>query len=145
MSPPLVICYGNVARGDDGVAHRVAGLLGGHPELRVLAVPLLDVGLAAEVAAAPLVVFVDAQRRDAPAVLTTPVEPAPAEPASPHAFTPGALTGLAASLYGAAPVDRFLVSVAAPEMGHGEGLSPTAEAASHEAASEVLSLCGALR
>lgn len=136
MDGPLVICFGNLARGDDGVAHRVADLLEGRPGFAVVRAPLLDVTLAEQVAASPVVVFVDAERRTAPAVRTEPVAPDAVDPTCAHGLTPAALVGLAETLFDASP-HALIVSVAAPEMGHGTTLSETAEAASIEAASEI--------
>lgn len=142
MGLPLVICYGNLARGDDGVAHRVAGALAGQPGMRVLALPLLDVSLAEDLAAAPLVVFVDAERRDTPLVRVESLTARPDDSASVHGLTPRGLLALTGALFGRSP-EAHLVVLAAPEMGHGETLSGTAEAASGEAASVVSRLCGA--
>lgn len=140
MSETLVICVGNKARGDDGVARRVAarlsGALAGDVDLR--SVPQLDIVLAEDVARASLVVFVDAECREAPPVHTDALHP-DATTSNAHALQPSGLLALAATLYGAEP-QTWLVSVAAPQMGHEEGLSATAEAASVEAASEVLRL-----
>jgi len=145
MGIVLVICIGNVARGDDGVAHTVALTVrervrtseGSHVE--IVTATGLDIAMAADVATAERLVLVDAERRDAPPVTTAPILPGPPGGPTGHAIDAPALLSLAAALYGAAP-PATLVSVAAPEMGHAEGLSATAEAASIEAASVVLSL-----
>lgn len=138
MDLPLVICVGNLARGDDGAAHRVAELLADAPA-RVLAAPQLTVEMAEDVAAAAMAVFVDAERRASPPVLVAEVAPSHVTPASAHALDPGGLVALVEALFGPAP-RALLVTVAAPEMGHREGLSGTAEAASVEAASAIRAL-----
>ncbi len=138
MDTPLVICIGNVARGDDGVAHAVGALLGS-AQARVVLATDLDVAMAEDVAEASVLVIVDAQRRIAPAVEVEPLAPGPAGAPTGHAIDAPSLLALAQALYGHAP-RALLVSVAAPEMGHGEGLSDTARAASEEAAREVLRL-----
>lgn len=143
MAGPLIICIGNVARGDDGVAHRVAELLEASKGLsseRVLRAVDLDIVMAEQVARADVVVIVDAVRREDPAVSTEPLRPGPSRPTG-HGIDPPGLLTLARELYGAEPTS-WLVAVAAPNMAHGDGLSETAEAASIEAASVVMSLIG---
>ncbi|NTU70615.1 MAG: hydrogenase maturation protease [Coriobacteriia bacterium] len=136
----LIICIGNVARGDDGVAHAVAAILGEHPAdgARVLAATGLDVAHAAEVASADLLVVVDAVRRATPAVEVSPLAPGTAAHSG-HAIDAPGLLAVASALYGAAP-EAVLVAVAAPEMGHTEELSAIASAAASEAADTVRSL-----
>ncbi|MDP2182798.1 MAG: hydrogenase maturation protease [Actinomycetota bacterium] len=138
-----MLCIGNKARGDDGVARRVAELLEGcfGAEVTLVSQPQLDVVLAEDVAAADEVIFIDAERRAAPLVAVTDVVP-DASGSNAHALDPSGLLALSQALYACAAAAR-LVSVAAPEMGHAEGLSAIAEAASHEAASEVLRMIGA--
>jgi hydrogenase maturation protease len=139
---PLVICIGNIARGDDGAAHRVATLLAARlpRNVRLRTARALDVDMAEEAADAGNVVIVDAERRTEPAVAVRPVEPAPAGEYG-HALEPGHLLDIAWALYSARP-KMTLVTVAAPEMGHTETLSPTAERAAEEAAEVVLGLLG---
>lgn len=143
MPGSLVICVGNVARGDDGVAHRVAALLDGRlpAETRLVTATQLDIAMADEVCEAAVAVFVDAERRGSPPVEVRPVE---AEPHGEfgHALSPGHFLDIAYSLYGARPL-AWLVSVAGPEMAHGEGLSPTAATAAEAAVAEVLKLLDA--
>jgi hydrogenase maturation protease len=133
----LVICIGNVGRGDDGVAHRVADLLGPGVAARIVKAHQLDVALAHDVAQASAVVFVDAVRREEPLAAVEPVEPGAGGHV--HEISPAGLLGVARSVFGRAP-HAWLVTVAAPQMAHGEGLSPRAEAASVEAASMVREL-----
>lgn len=143
MDTTLIIAIGNVARGDDGVAHAVAELLADDDRLpasaRIVTATGLDVAMAADVAAVARVVLVDAERRATPAVRTESLSPGPPSGPTGHAIDSPALLALAEALYGSAP-PATLVSVAAPEMGHDEGLSATAETASREAASVVIAL-----
>lgn len=136
----LVICIGNVARGDDGVAHRVAHLLQERvPEdVRLLVAPQLDVDMADEAADARRVIVVDAERRSEPPVTVRPVEAAPHGEYG-HALEAGHLLDIAWALYSARP-QMTLVTVAAPEMEHSETLSPAAERAAEEAVTVVLQL-----
>jgi len=139
MALPLVICVGNPARGDDGVAHEVARLLrAGDPGLDVRDVHALDVVLAEDAARAALLVVVDAVRRDAPAVTVGDIEAGTTAPGA-HSLDPAGLLGIARSLYGAAP-RGLLVGVAAPDMPHAETLSSTATQAAREAAETVSAL-----
>jgi hydrogenase maturation protease len=139
MSAVLIICVGNVARGDDGVGHEVARRLESLPDGAALLVETsLDVTHAAAVAEAERLIVVDAHRRDEPPVETWRVESG-TTPVGTHGLTVEALQGLAATLYGHAP-EAWLVTVAAPQMGHGETLSETAERAAEAAAAEVLRL-----
>ncbi|MBI5231585.1 MAG: hydrogenase maturation protease [Coriobacteriales bacterium] len=147
MTGKLVVCIGNVARGDDGVAHTVASMLADGEcaidasiaaDLEVLAVHALDIALAERIAAASTVIVVDAARRSEPAVDVERVAPTPAETGE-HGSTPGALLALADALYGASPA-MWLVSVAAPEMPHRVGLSRTAAQAAEAACACVSDL-----
>ncbi len=139
----LVICIGNKARGDDGAARRTAELLEGRlPEsARLVSRPQLDIVMVDDIDRAETVVFVDAERRNIPAVSIAPLTPSRESTSSPaaHALDPETLLSLVASLYGKVP-EAHLVSIAAPDMEHGEGLSETAKAASEEAAFAVLNL-----
>ncbi len=143
MEGTLLICLGNKARGDDGVARRVAELVESSlpAGVTLVSTPQLDIVMAEDVAAATRVIFVDAERRTSPPVRVGVQEPGSAGTHA-HAIDPAGLLALADTLYGGAPVAQ-VVSVAAPEMGHAEGLSQTAVAASEEAATVVLELlCG---
>lgn len=138
----IIICIGNKARGDDGAARRTADLLEGRlPEgVGLMSRPQLDVVMAEDLSHVLLVVFVDAERRTDPPVDVRLVAKDTIS-ADTHGLTPGALLALAHALYGCAP-RALLVSIAGPEMGHTEGMSETAEAASEKAASVVLDLLG---
>ncbi|MFA5843262.1 MAG: hydrogenase maturation protease [Coriobacteriia bacterium] len=140
MGHTLVICVGNQARGDDGVAHRVARLLGPEPggDARLLAVTALDVTLAPDVAEAGFLIVVDAVRRAAPPAAVTALVPGKVDLGG-HSLDAAGLLGVARAVYGRAP-KAALVSVAAPEMSHAEGLSSVAEAAASDAAGLVRTL-----
>lgn len=138
MGTDLVICIGNAARGDDGVAHEVARLLADTAVADVLSAVSLDVTHAPALASAARLVIVDAHRRSRPPVEVSRIEGG-GMAAGTHGLTPEALVGLASGLYGGAP-RAWLVSVAAPKMDHGEGLSRTATDAAVEAADAVRDL-----
>ena len=143
MTRDLIIAIGNVARGDDGVAHDVAARLlavGLGAEVRVMTAVGLDVAMAADVAESARLIVIDAERREAPAVAIGAIEPGTAAHSG-HAIDAPGLLAVTAALYGAAP-GALLVSVAAPEMGHGEVLSAIAQAASEEATRTIVGLLG---
>jgi hydrogenase maturation protease len=139
----LVICIGNIARGDDAVAHRVAALVRERlpRDAELVVAPQLDVSMADGLDAVERVVIVDAEQRAAPLVDSRDVEAAPAGEFG-HAFEPGHLLDIAYALYGTRP-DITFVTLAAPVMEHDIGLSATAESAAAEGAVEVLRLLGA--
>jgi hydrogenase maturation protease len=142
MRHTLVICIGNKARGDDGVARDVAERLEGRlpSGVELISAPQLDVVVAEDVSRADAVVFADAERRADPAVQVAELSPDPAG-SNVHALDPAGLLALAERLYGRVPEAR-LISIAAPEMGHGEGLSETARAAAEAAACLIASMLG---
>jgi hydrogenase maturation protease len=147
MDCTLIIAIGNVARGDDGVAHHVAELLGSGVEplpagVRVITAVGLDVAMAHDVAQCAQLLVIDAERREAPAVDVRSIVAGVATNSGHSIDAPGLLS-VTWALYAVSPVAQ-LVSVAAPEMGHGEGLSAMAEAASREAASLIHELLQAL-
>lgn len=148
---PLVVCYGNLLRGDDGVAWRVADRLAADPRLGhvdVLARHQLTPELAADLSRATRVVFVDACVSSEPgAVVRSAV---PVRGGSDHLarwshhLTPEALAGLAAVVYGRVlPVD--VVTVGGVSFAAGERLSPAVERAlpaTVEAVAALLTGCG---
>jgi hydrogenase maturation protease len=127
MTPFLVIGYGNEMRGDDAagpcVARRVAAW--GRPEVDGLAVHQLTPELAAALAGAEVVVFVDACVKDRErAVCLRRLEAGPAAVMG-HTSDPRWLLSLADALYGRRP-EAWLVTIPAADFGLGERLSPLA-------------------
>ncbi|MDX2122061.1 MAG: hydrogenase maturation protease [Gemmatimonadota bacterium] len=123
MTAPLVIGIGNPTRSDDGAGLRVVGELARlAPWASFLAVHQLTPELAEDIAAAGLVVFVDAAV-GATELTVTPVEPTPISPGS-HVGSPGALLELTARVYGKIPASALQVAIPACELGFGEILSP---------------------
>ena len=127
MTPFLVIGYGNELRGDDAagpcVARRVAGW--GRPEVDGLAVHQLTPELAAALAGAEMVVFVDAcaagEERE---VCVRRLEAGPGAVVG-HTSDPRWLLALAEAAYGRRP-EAWLVTVPAADFGLGGRLSATA-------------------
>ena len=134
MKPLLLIGYGNPLRQDDGLGWRIAMAIEALelPGLQVLAAQQLTHELAAPIALAEAVVFVDATYGIAPLALKplhhNPQAPDPGPQTWSHQLTPQALLMLAGELYGHQPAARQLL-VPAQWDGHGEGFSPCAAAA----------------
>jgi hydrogenase maturation protease len=122
----LVIGYGNTLRGDDGVGQRVANrvMRWQRPKVIALAVVQLTPELAADLAHASEVVFIDAACGQ-DELRVTRVQPI-AEPGSVgHAGSPGRLLGWTQALYGFTP-EAWVVTIPAYDTEFGEGLSPGA-------------------
>jgi hydrogenase maturation protease len=133
----LVIGYGNTLRRDDGVGVRVVDLLRADPrfaDVDLLTVHQLAPELALDAGAASFVIFVDADVTADPGAirvqpLTSTADAATAEPgASSHHVGAPDLLALARELTGAAP-EAVAVGIGAGDLGLGEELSPTVEAA----------------
>lgn len=128
--PALVIGYGNDLRGDDGIGPRVADAVAAwrRPGVEVLSLVQLTPEVAATLASAERVVFVDADARpDAPGVALRPVTPAPEIAAITHGADPCALLALCQAVYGRCPA-AWLLTVPARRFDIGAPLSPAAEA-----------------
>jgi hydrogenase maturation protease len=144
MKPLLLIGYGNPLRQDDGLGWRIAMAIEalGLPDLQVLAAQQLTHELAAPIALAEAVVFVDAAYGESTAngsaqgigplalkpLHHNPQAPNPGPQTFSHQLTPQALLVLAGELYGHQPAALELL-VPAQWDGHGEGFSPCAAAA----------------
>ena len=144
LNPLLLIGYGNPLRQDDGLGWHIALAIKalGLPGLQVLAAQQLTLELAAPIAMAEAVVFVDAAYGEssandsAQAIARLALKPLHHNPQAPdpgpqtwsHQLTPQALLVLANQLYGHQPAALQLL-VPAQWNGHGEGFSPGAAAA----------------
>ena len=134
----LVIALGNTLRGDDGVAHRVADLLGLRPGVEVRRVQQLTPELAEEIARAATVVFVDADAEARAACLeplSAKAQPAPIT----HTMTPNELIMLAGRLYGFRG-EAYVCRVPAKDFAAGSALTHVAEASARTAAQKILDL-----
>jgi hydrogenase maturation protease len=127
----LVVGYGNALRGDDAVGPRVVELLaaGRHlPGARIEARHQLTPELAVDIAAARLVVLVDAASDGASGqVCVSEVVPR-GQPIGSHAIDPADLVVLAQRLYGHSP-PVVLVSVGVEQFEFGAALSPAVASA----------------
>jgi len=124
-TPLLIVCIGNPMRGDDGLGTRVARrlLALGIPRSAVRVAGELLPELAADLATAEDVVFVDAAVGDVPGALR--VEPLAAGPGGPwtHHLTPASLLALTGVAYGHVP-PATVVTVVGREFEMGRPLSP---------------------
>ena len=123
----LVIGYGNELRRDDGVGPRAARAVAawGIPGVQALALRQLTPELAEAAAGAGEVFFVDAAANEDPGVRVRPVRADARGPVLGHVSSPSDLLALADALYGRRP-RAWLVTVPAPDLDFGEGLSPAA-------------------
>jgi hydrogenase maturation protease len=121
----LIIGYGNGLRGDDGVGPRAAEQVEGWglPEVTSLAVHQLTPELAAAIAEANVVWFIDACV-EGPGRVESVVPTAP-DSRLDHLWSPGVLLYLAKSLYGAEPIAYHLL-IPAVEFSYGLELSAIA-------------------
>jgi hydrogenase maturation protease len=140
----VVLGYGSPLRRDDAAGRRVAEAVAGWdvPGVTAFEVHQLTPDLAEPIAAAGLAIFVDASA--APAADTVgvrPLAPAPTAGTMAHACDPSSLLDLAALLYGRHP-EAWLVSIPAPDLGFGAGLSEAAERGVAEALAWIASRLG---
>lgn len=126
----VVIATGNDARGDDALGPLLlarvaeAAFAGVHPLLEFQ----LQVEHALDLAAADLVLFIDAAHGLEQSCVLSEIEPARATPAFSHALAPAAVLAVLEQLEGHAP-PAFQLSVRGEHFGLGEALSATAEVA----------------
>ncbi len=122
----LVIGYGNTLRGDDAagplVAERVAAWQA--PGVETLAVPQLTPELAAAIARAGAVLFVDATV-GAPALSLREVRPDPDNSRLEHSAAPATLLALTRKAFGQLP-PAWLLTIPAEHFEFSEALSPLA-------------------
>lgn len=153
----LILGYGNSLRNDDGVGQFVVNEIASRqwPNVRGIARTQLLPELAEDIAAADLVIFVDADVRPAlgdlePDIVRISCLTPPDVPlqTAMHSLTPEGLLALAKLLYGRSPRAR-LVSIPVKDTELGDTLSPQAQHGAHAAialiAYEVvqqLSTCG---
>jgi hydrogenase maturation protease len=123
---PLIIGIGNPLRSDDGLGWAVAELLSqdGDTGCDIRTVHQLTPELAQEMAAANLVVMIDASREGEPGELRMRFLSLPAQPGAvgTHYTTPEELAVLTAAVYGQCP-PVVLVAMAGANFGIGEQLS----------------------
>lgn len=132
----LVIGYGNVLRGDDGVGQQAALAVESWklPNVQVRAVHQLLPELAEPLSHADLAIFVDAAQAFADAdrspgrMYEAALDPADARPPASgmaHTSSPESLLAMAEQLYGARP-RAVMLSIPVERFEFGEALSPEA-------------------
>lgn len=140
---PLVIGYGNVLRGDDGVGWQAAQLLAADERMVgaiVMARHQLLPELALDVGAAAVVVFVDASvLLPAGTVASAELGAGGIGEVGSHHLTPATLLALARELGGAAP-QAFVVSVGVQSLEVGDRLSAAVVAALPQVVDVVVGL-----
>ncbi len=138
----LVIGYGNELRGDDGAGLHVARAVQtlGLPGVKVLAVSQLTPEIAAEIASAGMVLFVDASAdAELQGFEIRPLAPGGESITLGHAAGPQWLLSLTRQLYGQTLPARLL-TLAAPKIDFGEELSPGCQDAVAAAVQYILSI-----
>jgi hydrogenase maturation protease len=128
----LVIGYGSLLRGDDGIGQRAASILQEYykePEITILPCEQLTPELMEPISQADLAVFIDASINIAPGVIAhEELKPAASSNGFTHTLGPAALLEGAQSLYGKSAAGS-LFSVGAESFALGESFSPAVEAA----------------
>jgi hydrogenase maturation protease len=137
----LVIGYGNILRGDDGVGPRVAEAVGQLrlPGVRTLICPLLAPELADPISRAGKVVFVDAAV-DAPyKIQWRKLHPNETSQIMSHAADPRTMLALARDVFGHAP-EAWWLTIPAVNLGFSADFSPVAEQGMQEAVEKIQTL-----
>lgn len=136
----LLLGYGNPLLGDDGVGHEIAlAVASRRPDIDVVTSHQLVPELAAQIAAASHVVFVDASRGDRPgAVHCVPIR-ADGPVREGHMLTPVTLMALTREAFGLEP-PAWLITVQGSAFDIGSPVSDVVAAAIPEAVACVLAL-----
>jgi hydrogenase maturation protease len=148
----LVLGYGNTLRGDDGFGPAVASYLQGKvasaQSVEILSEQQLLPEHAEKVAAANLVIFVDAcQSTEVGRIVClefardSETKGSRAESILAHALSASTILELAASLYGHCP-QAYVYTVGTASVGFSQTLSPLVEAAVPKVAEMILSKLG---
>lgn len=137
----LVVGYGSVLRGDDAVGPRVAEAVEALqlPGIRTLSPALLTPEIAADVAEAEAVVFVDATVSVDLEVKVAAVTPTASLQLLGHAAEPGRLLALAKAVFGHAP-KAWLLTIPVENFELGAELSALAQKGREEAVRKVSEL-----
>ncbi|WP_169977940.1 hydrogenase maturation protease [Tautonia rosea] len=140
----LILGFGNVLRGDDGIGPRVAETVAGWDLCGVVALAAhqLVPEFAEPIHKARVVIFVDAVRSsnsESESVSTIPLHPrATASPLG-HVSDPEQLLALARDVFCRCP-PAYLIRVPASDVNLGDSLSPLAEAGIHKAFDHISTL-----
>jgi hydrogenase maturation protease len=122
----LVVGYGSVLHGDDGVGPWIADLVAGleWPGVRCLALTQLTPELAEEISRVKAVAFVDASVLIPPGrIQVERLAPTPVDFLDSHRCLPRTVMHLARVLFGHQP-ESWMVSIGVSDLGMGQKLSP---------------------
>jgi hydrogenase maturation protease len=134
QQPIVVIGYGNLLRGDDGVGQWVAQMIAAWrlPDVAVYAVQQLTPELALPLATAQLAIFVDAHLDPAgqaglasESIAVQPVTPVSVATSLGHTSAPGTLLALVERVWGSYP-RSWWITVPVASFAYGAPLSPIA-------------------
>ncbi|MGK7945485.1 MAG: hydrogenase maturation protease [Microcystaceae cyanobacterium] len=123
----LVIGYGNTLRKDDGIGRYVVEKLTPQPHLKILSVHQLTPELAAEMAQAKGVIFVDVTISQDTTVITQPLTPKPSTTSLGHSSDPQSLLALTQTLYDHLPL-AWWVLIPGVDFAYGETFSDITQA-----------------
>jgi len=138
----LVIGYGNPLRGDDGIGPCVAEAIAtmNYPAVRVRSVVQLVPELAADLAEAGVIIFVDARIDSGhSAVELVPLADEAIGDWETHNADPRVLLALTRAVYGRAP-EAWWLTVPGREFDLGEGLSAAAEEGARQGIARIRKL-----
>ena len=141
----LVIGYGNVLFGDDGIGPHIAEQVAAwqQPGVHGLAVPLLTPELSPLLTAAELAVFVDATLAPTDRPQLVPLHPAVSSAGLGHAATPAGLLALAVAIFGRSP-PAWILSVPAADFSLGQNFSNVAQRGAERALCQLRHLAQGL-
>jgi hydrogenase maturation protease len=135
----LILACGSTLRSDDGIGPWLADWaehhFAGDPRIRVISRQQWTPDLAADIASAESVLFLDCSVESAPGeIKIRALEPAPSQPGlATHHTGAAQLLALAQELYGAIPQTSLLLTIGAGNTDLGETFSPAVTAAVPEA------------
>ena len=136
----LLLGYGNPLLGDDGIGHEIAlAVATRRPDIEVATTHQLVPELAAQIAAASRVVFVDASRGDRPGTVHCAPVTAEGPVREGHILAPVTLMALTREAFGLEP-PAWLVTVQGRSFDIGSPVSDAAAAAVPQAIDHVLTL-----
>lgn len=136
----LVIGFGNVLRGDDGIGVTVAREVAGMemPDVEVMVVHQLTPELAADLASVRVAIFVDASVNEEPVATLNLSDPAVSLPTT-HFSDPCWLLWLVQTVYGESP-EAWKVTVGGADFSFREGLSAVGRENADQARDRVVRL-----
>ncbi|MGK7931426.1 MAG: hydrogenase maturation protease [Microcystaceae cyanobacterium] len=127
FSDILVIGYGNTLRNDDGIGRYVVEQLSPQPNVKILSVHQLTPELAAEMAGAKGVIFVDVTITEETTVMTQPLTPSSSTSSLGHSSHPQSLLTLTQTLYNHLPLAWWIL-IPGRDFAYGETFSEITQA-----------------